>query len=509
MSTRVSLSASLLAAALLAWGQLASAQQPAASGAAPAASPSAAAARIGGQEAPASTVDARFAALFQRGGLTAEDSARRAAGTSPDLRARQQTTAASEAAEDSARAGWIPRLSASAGYQRLSDIDAPLLGTPAARFVASPAAPGLATATTPLLVLPDIRFPVYLNAYTLQARLTIPLSDYVLRVPPSVAAASQSTKAAASDERSGKLKVMADARVAYYQWVRGKGQLIVAEQALVQARERLDDAKKGLSAGSLSRADVLRAESLVENSTLLVERARNAVTFAEDQLRVVTHEPGTGYEVGEDVLSDVGPMPGGSDLDSLQRDALARRHELRTLDHSAASLREQAKVARAGIFPRLDVSGGILYANPNPRYQPAEDAFHATWDVGVTLSWTPTDIPAASASGAALAAREKVVEAQKEALRDGLSLEIKQAWLAGNEAQVAIVSSKKALASAEEAYRVRRDLFRNGRGILVEVLDAETELTRARLELINAHIDARIARVRLLRASGRDEAAAP
>jgi outer membrane protein TolC len=455
-------------------------------------------------------VDARFAALFRRGGLTADEAARRAAGTSPDLRARQQTTAASEAGEDSARAGWLPRLSASAGYQRLSDIQAPLLGLPTARFVASPSQPGPASAATPLLVLPDIRFPVYLNSYVLRAGLTVPVSDYFLRVPPSVAAASHATRAAASDERSGRLKVMADARVAYYQWVRGKGQLVVAEQALVQARERLEDARKGLAAGSLSRADVLRAESLVENSTLLVERARNAATFAEDQLRVATHDAGAGsFEVGEDILAEIGPMPGGADLEALQRDGLARRHELRTLDHSAASLREQARVARAGAFPRLDVSANLLYANPNPRYQPAEDVFHATWDVGVTLSWTPTDIPGSTASAAGLAARESAVEAQKEALRDGLSLEIKQAWLASSEAQVAIASSRKALASAEESYRVRRDLFRNGRGILVEVLDAETELTRARLELLNSHIDARIARVRLLRASGRDEAAAP
>ena len=56
--------------------------------------------------------------------------------------------------------------------------------------------------------------------------------------------------------------------------------------------------------------------------------------------------------------------------------------------------------------------------------------------------------------------------------------------------------------SAEIA--ARRYLFRNGKATLVEVNDAETELTRAQLEVINAHIDARIARVRLDHAVGRD-----
>jgi len=54
-----------------------------------------------------------------------------------------------------------------------------------------------------------------------------------------------------------------------------------------------------------------------------------------------------------------------------------------------------------------------------------------------------------------------------------------------------------ALRAAEEGTRARRDLFRNGNATLVEGNDAESELARAQLKLVNAHIDARIARVRL------------
>jgi len=61
--------------------------------------------------------------------------------------------------------------------------------------------------------------------------------------------------------------------------------------------------------------------------------------------------------------------------------------------------------------------------------------------------------------------------------------------------------------SPAERTRARRDLFRNGKATLVEVNDAESELTRARLEVVNAHIDARIARVRLDHVVGRDAGA--
>jgi outer membrane protein TolC len=51
---------------------------------------------------------------------------------------------------------------------------------------------------------------------------------------------------------------------------------------------------------------------------------------------------------------------------------------------------------------------------------------------------------------------------------------------------------------------VRRELFRAGRATQVEVTDAETDLTLARIEAVNAKINARIALVALSHALGRD-----
>ena len=51
--------------------------------------------------------------------------------------------------------------------------------------------------------------------------------------------------------------------------------------------------------------------------------------------------------------------------------------------------------------------------------------------------------------------------------------------------------------------RVRREQFRAGAAVATDFIDAESELRRARLELINAAIDVRIARARLNRAVGR------
>ena len=69
---------------------------------------------------------------------------------------------------------------------------------------------------------------------------------------------------------------------------------------------------------------------------------------------------------------------------------------------------------------------------------------------------------------------------------------------------MAVQTSSRELESAEESYSARRGLFQVGRSTSVELMDAETGLTRARIDLINSRIASRVALVELLYAVGRD-----
>jgi outer membrane protein len=66
------------------------------------------------------------------------------------------------------------------------------------------------------------------------------------------------------------------------------------------------------------------------------------------------------------------------------------------------------------------------------------------------------------------------------------------------------VTSQKGLAAAEESYRVRQALLAAQRATAVELVDAETELTRARITSLNARIDLRVAMAQLSHAVGND-----
>src|SRR5262249_13991715 len=100
-------------------------------------------------------------------------------------------------------------------------------------------------------------------------------------------------------------------------------------------------------------------------------------------------------------------------------------------------------------------------------------------------------------------ARAEEAQARRRGAEDSIRTEVAQNWQALQDARAAAQWSRRSLLSAEEAYRVRRELFQNGRASNVELTDAETDLTSSRFR-VDAEIDLRIAAVRLTHATGRD-----
>jgi len=433
------------------------------------------------------TLEAKLESMQSGNGLTADEAARRTLLNNPDVTAKQKSLAAADATVDATRAAFYPQLGLQASYTRLSKFTPPPIdfGPPAG--------------------LQPNPFPIVLNNYDLRAKLNVPLSDYVLRLSNSMASVNHNKTAAMLDERATRLAVARDARVYYYQWIRAQWVSYVAAKALEAARGHAQDAQNAFNAGLVSRADVLRSVSQQKSAELGVARSLNNVAIAAEQLRVQMADPSaTNYEIGENILADLPPFAVPPSPGAGYAEALEHRIEVRQLGESEAALRAEAAVARAGNYPRVDAQATAIYANPNQRYVPASAEWHGTWDASVVLSWTPTEIFGATARAKNAEAHADEVAARKSALKNALRLEVNQAMNALAEATFGLDVSRDGRAAAEENYRVRRELFRAGKATTVEVTDAETELTQARLQAVNAQMDVRVARVALTHALGRD-----
>jgi outer membrane protein len=445
------------------------------------------------------------------GGITAEQVGQRAAATSWTARANEEVLRGAAARVDEAWASFLPRLSGLGKYTRLSHITPPqiALGPPgdAPVYATTPTAKGATNACVGggcIAPAPQpLAFPVVVDNYLLQGTITVPISDYFLRIDQNYTSATHSQEAARWDVVGARATATANAKVAYYTWLRARGAVIVAVQAINDQRTHLRDARNQFAVGNASKADVLRAETAVASASLALVQAQSLASLTEKQIQVAMH---VGNEAplspGEDFEASLPPAQGPPSR--LLAEALGARAEVKSADANAQAARESASAAVAGRWPVLSAFADGIVANPNPRIFPQSQTTFASWDLGAQVTWSPNDVLVANGSVNDAQSRAASIEANKNVVRDGIEVEVTQYWQNVRQADYAIESGAHELASAEEAYRVARELFNNGRGTSTTLTDAETDLTRARLDLLNAKADAHIARVQLEHTLGRD-----
>jgi len=461
----------------------------------------------------------------QTGGLTATEVATKAVASSPTLDARQAEITAADAKVDETVAQFLPRLTLTATYRRLSPVDSSLGGAilgseqPGGLVVqpCDPNDPGGAQCavimgadgTTSPVGATAIEFPTLVNQYSLNARLSLPLSDYVLRLSDSMAASRANRQAATIQRRAETSKIAADARVAYYNWLRAVAGGAVARSSLQHFQSALADARTAFELGSVTKADVLRLEAAVAATELAITETDAMRSVMEVQLATMMDEPVREYQVGEDVMIDPAQVRRPGNLPDLIARANRQRLEYQALQAASRSLRAASDALRVSQYPRLDGFGDLTYANPNPVIFPQRQEWSASWALGLSLSFTVNDALSSRAQAAQLDATRAKLAADRRNLERGVGLEVTAAYYDAKKARVAIETAARGSVAAREAYRVAKDLYRYGRATTTDLIQAESELVQASLKEINAALDYHVAQVKLTHATGDDVTQTP
>jgi outer membrane protein TolC len=152
--------------------------------------------------------------------------------------------------------------------------------------------------------------------------------------------------------------------------------------------------------------------------------------------------------------------------------------------------------------PRLSAFASLELANPNLRVFPQDDKFKLTWAAGAQVTWVFNETLVASATRSRIAAEAEELRADRAGLQQQIELEVLGAYQAVILARQALDTTRQGVDAAEAGYRVRKDLFAAGRATVVEMVDVETELARARIAALDARIDLRIAIAKLTYALG-------
>jgi outer membrane protein TolC len=311
-----------------------------------------------------------------------------------------------------------------------------------------------------------------------------------------------------------------EARVAYYEWVRARLQVVIARRQLTQVRATLVQVRALADAQRLSKADRLRVESAEAQTEQIVDQLQSLATLREEQLRLlIGASAGERLSIGEDVRevlvrsdgklapevrSDGKLAPEHASLEELTALAAKQRLSFRALDTGIAAKEMQRDAEVAARYPKLSAFATVDVARPNQRIFPQVDEFRTTWVAGLQLAWTLNDSLITRTNTRRFDAEARELRADRENLERGTRIQVLAAQQALELARRAIDTSQKSLDAAEESYRVRQALLGAERATAVELVDSETELTRARVAALNARIDLRVANAQLAHAVGSD-----
>jgi outer membrane protein len=183
-------------------------------------------------------------------------------------------------------------------------------------------------------------------------------------------------------------------------------------------------------------------------------------------------------------------------LEALTALALAHRTELAAMDAQADAYAEMAKTERSRVLPRIVLSGGYRYLEN----QFLDDETVGMAGVGVT--WSLFDGGQARKRAAALDRSRHATEHQRAEAESLVELQVRQAWLALQDALQRIDVTTGAAEQADESLRIAQERYAVGLGTQTQLLEAEALRATAQRNQADARLDAQLARLRLARAAG-------
>lgn len=256
----------------------------------------------------------------------------------------------------------------------------------------------------------------------------------------------------------------------------------VALQAQATATEHVRMAEDLHDGGLVVNADVLLARVRLSevNEMVATALAEHRVAEAEFNL-VLGREQGAAVNLDRAAMSPPAASAEPASAEALVAEAWEQRRDLQAAAHRVAASDQERRHAGAGYRPQVGVLGA-LEAN-------AEDFIGAdgtNWTVMATLRWSIFDGGATRSRVRQAGAAGTIARLEQDLLRQRIALEVRQALSRKTIAGEKLSLAGQAAGMARESLRIVADRYAEGLAPLVQLLEAEDALTRARFRQVAA-----------------------
>lgn len=319
-------------------------------------------------------------------------------------------------------------------------------------------------------------------------------------------AASRRADAGREMLKGTEVDVAMQARLDYIAAVREAENVRVTGDLLREVGERLRLSRELFDAGRIPKYYLLRDEAEYANTVQMDAMAKSRSGQALVALKTTL---GVAQESAITLASRLEAAAMPADVAEGVRQATERHPELAAARKQREAADAEVRAAYGTYFPQVSLSYMYDWGwMKSRRWDSQEEGMRMPsetqegYSVGVVVTLPIFDgFMRENALKTAKAKRERAVQAEGLA-RQGIEKDVHQAALMLQAAEQSVEASRKGLEQAEEESRVVRERFQAGRGIQLEILDAQVMVTRARFNAVNALADYASARAMWLRALG-------
>lgn len=271
----------------------------------------------------------------------------------------------------------------------------------------------------------------------------------------------------------------------FYKTLAARDLLQVAEQNLKTLKDHLKDVSAFKKAGVSTNYDVLRVEVQVSEAESEVLNATDNLALARGKLNEVM-----GIETDDRGLTGVWPTFSTQKTSILQKEVLESRLDLQALQLRSEGAKSLSGAASTYWVPKLSLFGQYQYYNNRDDKFDNWSQYREAYQVGLSMTWNIFD-------GMTSIARDhqsfqQSVQSDKSLVQSRLKAKQDlEFWKRKYNYYGTVFKARQSdVVKAEESVRLARQGKRVGTRTDTDLLDAESELFKARAGLVNAQMGA-------------------
>lgn len=424
-------------------------------------------------------IGAGFPAVCQaRDLMTLEDCLDYGLKNNPAIRAADYAVAASEENRKSLRADFMPALSSSYSFNRIS----------------SQSEKGSSAS-----VETD-----YLDQYARNFSITLSQTLYAgSRILNTYDKAKIEKEKKIADKNLARLELAFNIQNTFFKLKKAKQDVKIAADSVERLKAGVESAQAHLDKELIAYTEVLTAQVDLADARQRLSIAENDVNRMRVSLFSLMNMP-----VSEGVAFTGGlnffPEQHDADFDRNWEIAQQNRPDLESLQKEIAMAQKDSAIALGSYLPMVRLNLGYHdqtrdFDEPGQSFTGDfdRDQRNRYWSAGVTATWDFFDGGRAwyrkTRSDLVIRQVGEMIKETRLFLREG----IRKALFSISEARLRITDSQKAVAAAEENYKVERRRLEAGLTTIPRLLDAQVRLTRAQGNYTQAMLDYQLGRSEL------------